>query len=69
MTNLSFDISASQKITFHSDQIMQRLVSSSQPADAIFQLYDKAEDKDAFVAGLIGNLILRHKQWQGGQTP
>lgn len=43
------------------------LVSSSSPAEAIFRKYEEAEDKDAFVAALIGNLILRHRQWQGRQ--
>ena len=48
-----------------SDKIFMALVSSTHPESAIFRLYEEAEDKDAFVSGLIGNLILRHKQWQG----
>ena len=48
-----------------SDKIFMALVSSTRPESAIFRLYEESEDKDAFVAGLIGNLILRHKQWQG----
>ena len=34
------------------------------PAQELFEAYIQAQDKEAFAAGLIGNLILRHKQWQ-----
>jgi len=51
-------------ISEHSDKIFMALVSSSRPENAIFNLYEIADNKDAFVAGLIGSLILRHKQWQ-----
>ena len=40
------------------------LVNSSNPTQAILDCYDKAEDKHVFVAGLVGTLLLRHRQWQ-----
>ena len=52
-------------LTKYTDKILMCLVSSSKPTEAIFREYDEAKDKDSFVAALIGNLILRHKQWQG----
>jgi len=47
----------------NSDAIFMALLSSVSPVDALFRLYDEAKDKDAFVAGLIGCFILRHRQW------
>ena len=43
---------------------IQILISDKQPAQELFEAYIQAQDKEAFAAGLIGNLILRHKQWQ-----
>jgi hypothetical protein len=52
------------KICRSSDKIMMALVSSSRPEAAIFRMYEEAEDKAVFVAGLIGCFILKHRQWQ-----
>ena len=47
-----------------SNEITMCLVNSSDPTRAILDRYDNAEDKHVFVAGLIGTLLLRHRQWQ-----
>jgi len=58
-------IKHSSEVGKMADKIFMALVSSTRPEAAIFRIYEESENKDAFVAGLIGNLILRHKQWQG----
>jgi hypothetical protein len=64
-------IGTTSEISKCSDEILMALVSSSRPAEAIFRHYEEAEDKDVFIAGLIGVLLLKHRQWQaaikGGQ--
>ena len=61
------DIKLTSEIAKEADRILLCLVSSSRPAEALFKRYEGTQDKDIFVSALIGNLILRHKQWQGGQ--
>jgi hypothetical protein len=61
------DIATSKEISICSDKILMALVSSSSPAEAIFRHYEEAKDKGVFVAGLIGVLLLKHRQWQVGQ--
>jgi len=67
MENVMIDahIEPDPAIVKHSGKILMTLISHKHPESEIFSLYEEAEDKDAFVAGLIGNLILRHKQWKG----
>ena len=57
-------INNTSKLADNTNTIFMALVSSTRPEEAIFRHYDAAEDKDAFVAALIGALLLRHKQWQ-----
>jgi hypothetical protein len=57
-------IESASAISQYSDRILMCLVSASHPEQAIFRLYDQAEDKDVFIAGLVGTLLLRHRQWQ-----
>lgn len=58
-------ICITSEIAKESDKILMCLASSSDPTQAIFRKYEEAKDKDVFVAALIGDLILRHRQWQG----
>jgi hypothetical protein len=44
-------------------RIIMCLISNDPPNEAIFRQYEDAEDKDAFVSGLISTLCLRHRQW------
>lgn len=67
MAPLERDITVSSEIAKEADKILLRLVSSHNPAEALFKCYEEAQDKDVFVSALIGNFILRHKQWQGRQ--
>jgi hypothetical protein len=57
-------INDTSKLSKYTDNIFMALVSSTKPAEAIYRHYDAAEDKEAFIAALIGALLLRHKQWQ-----
>ena len=50
------------------DQALSCLILYQDPVAAIIRQYNEAHDKDAFVAGLAGALLMRHKQWQSIKT-
>ena len=58
------DTELSSQITDCTDRILFCLIASHDPSMEVMKLYDKANDKDVFVAALVGTLLLRHRQWQ-----
>jgi hypothetical protein len=64
---MEFGTETPSEIARTTDKILMCLVSSSRPEEAIYRHYEEAKDKDIFVAGLVGTLLLRHRQWQGLQ--
>ncbi|MDR1090609.1 MAG: hypothetical protein LBL79_05990 [Prevotella sp.] len=55
----------SEKIRRYSDGVLMNVRLNSNPESLIFRQYVKANDQDAFVAGLIRIAILKYRQWQG----
>lgn len=47
------------------NQIHLKVIASVHPEQDIFDLYLNAEEQDAFVAALIGQLIVYFQRWQG----
>jgi hypothetical protein len=64
---IELSIETTSAISNCSDKVLMALISSRKPQEAIFRLYEEAKDKDIFVAGLIGIVLLKHRQWQALQ--
>ena len=50
-----------------SNRIMQCL-QDADPLQTVMGEYDRAEDKDLFVAALAYSLLVRHRQWQAAAS-
>lgn len=62
------DMDITSQIARCSDEIIMCLASYQDPVEGILRKYDRAADKDIFVAALAASLLLRHKQWQACAT-